>query len=426
MTAGRGQPAGRTPAGLWRNTGFVALWGGRTVSTLGSQVTQIALPLTAVLVLAATPLQMGILRAVAATPDFALGFVAGAWVDRVRRRRLLIGTDLCQAVVVGSVPVAALLGVLGLPQLYVVAFLAGALALTFDVAAQAYLPTLVGRDDIAEGNGRLAVGSSLGSLLGPTLGGSLVQLLTAPIAIAVDSVSFVLSALALTCIRRPEPAPEPRAGGSTLRDLRASIGAGLRFMLDHRVLLALAGSAGLFNLFDGVVFAVYILYATRVLLVPPALLGVVIAAGGAGGLVGALLSGRLAGWLNPGRAAWAALLVAAAGELLIAFAAGPVAVAAGLLLVAELLVGLGAVTFGTSYLTLRQLVTPAPLQGRVHATSRAILSGLGPLGALLGGLIGQALGLRAPLIVGALGTLLAAAVLLASPVRSWRAPDAAG
>jgi hypothetical protein len=160
--------------GLWRDPAFLKLWGARTVSNLGTKVMQVALPLTGVLVLQATPFQMGVLRAVAATPDFAFGFVAGAWVDRVRRRPLLIGTDLCQAVVVGSVPIAALLGVLHLNQLYVVAFVSGALALVFDVASQAYVPTLMAQDDLVEGNSKLAVSSSLSSLLGPALGGTLV------------------------------------------------------------------------------------------------------------------------------------------------------------------------------------------------------------------------------------------------------------
>ena len=202
--------------------------------------------------------------------------------------------------------------------------------------------------------------------------------------------------------------------------LWASIGEGLRFVVEDRVLLALAASAGLFNLFDGVIFAVYILYATRQLAIPPALLGAIIAGGGAGGLLGALLVGRVVRRLGAGRALLGGLLLATAGELLIALASGPVGLAAGLLLAAEVIVGLGAAAYGISSLTLRQLVTPAAMQGRVHAVNRTITTGLGPLGALAGGALGQAMGLRAPLIVGALGTLLAAALLLASPVRSAR------
>lgn len=165
--------------GLWRRPDFLKLWSGRTVSTLGSQIMQVALPLTAVLVLNATPFQMGLLRAVTTLPDFLFGFPAGAWIDRVRRRPVMIGTDLCRAVVVGSIPVAALLGALRLEQLFIVAFLGGALTLVFDVASQSYIPALVGSEDLVEANSKLSASNSLSGLVGPAVGGGLVQLLTA-------------------------------------------------------------------------------------------------------------------------------------------------------------------------------------------------------------------------------------------------------
>lgn len=408
--------------GLWRRPDFLKLWSGRTVSTLGSQIMQVALPLAAVLVLHASPFQMGVLRAVAAVPDFLFGFPAGAWVDRVRRRPLMIGTDLCQAVVVGSVPVAALLGLLHLEQLYVVAFLSGALTLVFDIASQSYVPTLLGSEDLVEGNSKLAASNSLSSLLGPAVGGSLVQLVTAPITITLNSISFLFSALMLATIGGTEPAARTAGTGSGFAAFWQSIGQGLRFMVENRVLLALSAAAGLFNLFDGMIFAVYILYASRELAIPPALLGVIIAAGGVGGLLGAFVAGWVSRRLTAGRALLAALVVATVGEALIAFASGPLGLTASLLLAAEVLVGLGAAVFSINYLTLRQLLTPVELQGRVHATNRTIITGLVPVGALVGGVLGQLLGLRAPLIVGAAGTLLAAVLLFASPLRTWRAP----
>jgi len=170
------------------------------------------------------------------------------------------------------------------------------------------------------------------------------------------------------------------------------------------------------------IFAVYILYASRELAIPPALLGVIIAAGGVGGLLGAFVAGWVSRRLTAGRALLAALVVATVGEALIAFASGPLGLTASLLLAAEVLVGLGAAVFSINYLTLRQLLTPVELQGRVHATNRTIITGLVPVGALVGGVLGQLLGLRAPLIVGAAGTLLAAVLLFASPLRTWRAP----
>jgi len=408
--------------GLWRRPDFLRLWGGRTVSNLGTQIMQVALPLAAVLVLHATPFQMGVLRAVAAVPDFLFGFAAGAWVDRVRRRPLMIGTDLCQAVVVGSIPVAALAGVLHLEQLYVVAFVSGGLALVFDIASQSYVPALLGPEDLVDGNSKLAASGSLSGLLGPAVGGSLVQLLTAPITISLNAVSFLFSAVTLATIRAPEPAATASGARAGLGSFWRSIGEGLRFMLDNRILLVLSAAAGLFNLFDGMIFAVYILYANQQLAIPPAVLGVIIAAGGIGGLLGAFVAGLVARRLSAGRAMLAALVVATAGEALIAFASGPVAVTASLLLSAEILVGLGASVFSINYLTLRQVLTPAELQGRIHAANRTLVTGLVPVGALAGGLIGQALGLRAPLIAGAAGTLLVGVLLFASPLRTWKPP----
>jgi MFS family permease len=332
----------------------------------------------------------------------------------------MIGADVAQVVVLGSVPAAAAFGMLRLEQLYAVAFMSALLALVFDVASQSYLPTLVSEDQVVEANSKLAATASAGSLLGPTLGGALVQLLTAPIAIAVDAASFAVSAVSAIAISAREPARVAGPGDRGLGSFLASVVEGVRLIAGSPLLRALSGSAGLFNLFDGVIFAVYVLYATRQLAIPPAVLGAIFAASGAGGLIGALLAGRVARRLGLGRALLAALLVATAGELLIALAAGPVPVAAALLLAAELIVGFGAATFGVNHVSLRQLVTPASMQGRVHAANRMLGNGLGPLGALAGGILGQAAGLRAPLVVGALGTLVAALWLLASPVRSWR------
>ena len=231
-----------------------------------------------------------------------------------------------------------------------------------------------------------------------------------------------LMALMLATIGGTEPAARTAGTGSGFAAFWRSIGQGLRFMVENRVLLALSAAAGLFNLFDGMIFAVYILYASRELAIPPALLGVIIAAGGVGGLLGAFVAGWVSRRLTAGRALLAALVVATVGEALIAFASGPLGLTASLLLAAEVLVGLGAAVFSINYLTLRQLLTPVELQGRVHATNRTIITGLVPVGALVGGVLGQLLGLRAPLIVGAAGTLLAAVLLFASPLRTWRAP----
>lgn len=414
-----GQVDASSGAGLWRRPDFLRLWAGQTVSAFGSQVTRVALPLTAVLVLGASPVQMGLLRAAADTPAFALGLVAGAWVDRVRRRPLLIAAELAQAVTLASVPLAAALGVLSLAQLAVVVVLSGCFATLFAVAHRAYVPSLVGGGAVVDANGKLATTGSAAELAGPGLGGVLVQLLGPPLAIAADAASYALSAAALLGIAARE-APVGVADGEPREGFWWSIGDGIRFIVGDPALRVLAGSAGLFNLFDGVIFAVYVLYVTRGLGVPPVLLGAIFAAGGAGGLIGALLAGRAARRFGLGRALLAGLVLATAGESLIPLAGGGPAVAATVLAAAEVAVGLGAVVYQVNGVSLRQLVTPAARQGRVHATTAVISSGLGPLGALAGGVIGQTVGLRACLVVGALGTLLAVAWLVASPARSLR------
>lgn len=378
-----------------------------------------ALPLAAVS-LSATPVQMGLLRAASSAPDFLLGLVVGAWVDRAPKRGLLIATGLARALLLATIPAAAALHVLRLEHLFVVALLAGALALTADVAQRAYLPQLVHPDGIVDANSKLTATGAVASLAGPAAGGALSALLTAPVALGVDSASLIAAATGLWTIRSDESRlVADRSERWGLRGLAASMTRGLRFIVGDSRLRALAASAGLFNFFDGVIFAVYVLYATRVLGVTQVSLGLIFAAGGAGALAGAVLAGRITRRLGLGPALVTAVVVAVAGEVVIPFALGPPAVAAVTLAAAEVIVGIGAAVFGINNVSLRQTVAPAALQGRVHAASRMVDSGLYPAGALLGGLVGQLWNMRVALFAGALGTMLAAAVILASPVRQY-------
>lgn len=382
-------------------------------------MSRVALPLAAV-GLSATPVQMGMLRAASSAPDFLLGLVVGAWVDRTPKRGLLVATGLTRALLLATIPAAAALHLLRLEHLFAVALLAGALALTADVAQRAYLPQLVDPDDIVGANSKLTASGAGASLAGPAAGGALSALLTAPVALGVDSASLVAAAAGLWTIRSDESVVVADPGGRwSFRGLATSMTEGLRFMVADPLLRALAASAGLFNLFDGVIFAVYVLYATRTLGVTQVSLGLIFAAGGAGLLAGAMLAGRVIRRLGLGLALVIAVLVAIAGEVIIPFAMGPPAVAAAMLAAAEVTVGAGAAVFGINNVSLRQTVTPAALQGRVHAASRVVDSGLYPAGALLGGLVGQLWNMRAALFIGALGTTMAAVVILASPVRRY-------
>jgi MFS family permease len=276
--------------GLWRNPQFVRLWAAQTVSHLGSQVTLLALPLTAVLVLGASPAEMGVLGAAEFVPWMLVGLFAGVWVDRLRRRPILIAADLGRALLLLMVPLAAMLGQLSLPLLYVVAFLTGTLSVFFEVAYNAILPSLVRRDELVEGNSRLLASASAAEIAGPGLAGGLVQLVTAPVAVALDAVSYIASALFVSFIRTDEPQAAPRNERSVVREVREGLAALLKNPLLRSLVVASTAS--------NVVFAVHttlrVLYATRDLRLEPALLGLVFGLGSIGGLGAAFMSGRVA------------------------------------------------------------------------------------------------------------------------------------
>lgn len=287
--AGEGEQPERGPfTGLWRHPDFLKLWAGQTISLCGSQITLVALPLVAVLTLHASPAQMGLLRAFQTAPALLIGLFAGAWVDRVRRRPLLVGADLGRAALLGLIPLAAALGALRMPTLYAVGFAIGVLTLCFDVAYFSFLPSLVRRDQLVEGNSKLEVSFSVASIGGPGLAGALVQLVSAPLAILLDAASFLLSALALALIRRDE-APAPRAGR---RPIRREIGEGLRAVGGDPILLALAALPATINLVNGLTVTVSFLYLTGKLGFTPAVIGGVLTATGPGFLLGAILAGR--------------------------------------------------------------------------------------------------------------------------------------
>src|SRR5438270_2266996 len=284
--------------GLWSNADFVKLWLGQTVSNFGSGITGIALPLTAVLVLAATPAQMGILGALDGVSVLVIGLLVGVWVDRVRRRPLLIATDLGRAFVLSTIPLAALLGVLGIGQLYVVAALAGVLTVFFNVASAAFIPSLIPQESLVEGNSKLGMSDSLAEIGGPAVAGPLVQLISAPFALLFDALSFLFSACCLGLIHTPEPLPtalEQRKG--IWHDLIE----GLRMVLKNPLLRALAGSAGIFSLFGNFVGTLYALYIIRQLGAPPIFLGFLVATGGVSALLGALMAERVVRRFGLGR-----------------------------------------------------------------------------------------------------------------------------
>jgi MFS family permease len=404
-------------AGLWRHADFVKLWTGQTISLFGSQIEFLALPLTAVLFLKATPAQMDFLTTAGAIPSLLVGLFAGVWVDRHRRRPVLIAADLGRAALLIAIPIAAILGTLRIEYLYIVTFLEGILVLFFNVAHRSFLSSLVEREQLVEANSKLELSNSVTEIVGPGVAGGLVQLVTAPIAIAVDAISFLISALFLGLIRTPEPAPK-------LSDQRQNVwrevDEGLRLVFSNSLLRAIAGCIGTVGLFNSVLETVFILYLTGELGIGPGLLGLIFASGSVGFLIGALLPEWVTRRFGLGSGIIGGLLLTGLSDLLIPLVDGSVAVVVVtmILVAAQFFFGLGLTIFNIGQVSLCQAITPGHLQGRMNATMRFLSWGIVPLGGLLGGGLGEMIGLRSTLLLAALGEIFAVLWLLLSPMRS--------
>jgi MFS family permease len=403
--------------GLWRHGNFMRLWIAQTISQFGSQITQLGLPLTAALVLGASPVQMGILGAAEFAPFLLFGLFAGVWVDRLPRRPILVWSDLGRGLLLATIPAGASLGLLRMEQLYVVGFLTGVLTVFFDVAYQSYLPSLIEREHMVEGNSKLELGRSAAQIAGPGVAGGLIQLVTAPLAILLDALSFAISAAFLFGIRRAEPQPERRAdAGNIWRE----IGQGLAVVLKNPLLRPIAFCTATSNLFGNVGFAVFILFVTRELGIDAGTLGLLFTLGAVGGMAAATLTGRVVGALGVGPTIVSAVWITALGSLLIPLVAEPGWVGLAVLAVAGFVGALGGVTYNITQVSLRQAITPDRVQGRMNASMRFVVWGTIPIGSLIGGFLGEQIGLRPTMLVGGLGGMLAGLWVFFSPVRSLR------
>ncbi|MGA2592187.1 MAG: MFS transporter [Bryobacteraceae bacterium] len=403
------------PHSLWRDPDFLKLWAGQAVSQIGSWITLVGLPLTAVLVLGASPLQMGLLSGVGAAAVLLFGLFAGAWADRLRRRPILIAADLGRAAVLGTIPLAVTLHRLTMGHLYLVAAASAILTVFFDVSYQAYLPSLVSRENILEGNSKLALTDSIAGIAGPGLTGVLVQAITAPIAILFDAVSFLCSAFSVWLIGRPEPPPEPSAAPHIGREIIE----GLRVSWHAPVLRSLLLRTATASLFQGFAGSLYVLFAVRELGVSAALLGAIISVGGATYLLGALAAERLARRFGLGHTLIGAAAVAGVGSLLPPLARGPVWVCAAVLSAAQLF-DIAFPIYEINKLSLRQAIAPGHLLGRVNSAQHLMFRGVMPLGALAGGALAEAIGVRSAMFLGASGFLLSTLWLVFSPIRHMR------
>jgi MFS family permease len=403
---------------LWRHPDFMKLWAGQIVSELGSVVTRTAVPLVALLVLGAGPLEMALLVVSASLAVLVVGFFAGAWVDRLRRRPILIWADAIRSVVLFSIPAAYLAGALRMEQLYAVVFVEGCLGAFFSAAYPAYVPSLIGVDRVVDGNSKLATSSSLAEIGGPGLGGGLVQLIGAPFAILVDAISFVLSAISLMLIRSSEP-PRPDRISST--PIRAEISEGFNAVRRHPLLLPLALrsiAAHVAGSFYGVLYTIYLVQDLHL---SPLLLGVVVSAGGVGSLVGSFLASRVIARFGLGRALiWTATGASVLG-VLTPLAGGPLVLAVTMVFLPQL-IGDGLQTIeGIAELSLIQGVMPDRMLGRVNATLEVFSHGIAyPVGALLAAGLASWIGVRGGIAIGWAGMALSILFLVLSPLPSVR------
>ena len=399
---------------VWRNGVFVRLWLAGTVSIFGSLVTRTALPFAAILTLGAGPIEIATLRALQLIPGLLVGLFAGAWVDRLRRRPIMIVADLGRAVLLGSIPVAAVAGVLRLEQLYLVAFLASGLTTFFDVADRAYLPTVVRHDQLVPANSALTASASVAEFSAFGISGFLIQLFSAPLTIALDAVSFLVSALFLGSIRRAEPPRPPvEAREPVMREIRE----GLRIIGGSPILRALAGAGAASHVLWGVFGTSYLLFASQDLGLGPAAIGVIAGLGGAGALFGALLVGRTERRFGVGRTILLGMVGFTIGSAFIPLAPeGALVLGAACLIVQQLVGDSSGTLFEISQVSLTQSVVENRLLGRVGGSIRFFEDVFQLAGTIAGGVIAELLGLRASMAFGVLGGLVAVAFLWFSPI----------
>ena len=414
MTAASVTTAPSAP--LRRHPAFMRLWAAMSVSVFGDQVSALAIPLAAVLTLHASAAAMGLLTALFWLPHLLFSLPVGVWVDaRPVKRTVMVAADVARAVLLASVPLAAALGALSLGQLYAVVFLAGTCAVFFDLSYSSFFTATVPREHVLAANGRLSTSRALAYVAGPSFAGVLVQLLTAPAAILVDAFSFVGSAFFLRGARVDEPFQETQGVSPWLR-LRE----GIRILTRHPLLRGGVGCAATVNFFTFMIAAVYVLYASRTLGLSAGLIGVTLGVGAVGALIGAVVAPRIGRRLGLGPTTVAGCVLFAAPFALLPLAAGPALVKAGILCVAEFVSGIGVMLFDVNLNSLNALATPHRLRSRLAGVSRFFNYGTRPFGALLGGVLAGAIGLRPMLLLASVGAVLSVVWLLASPIARIR------
>ncbi len=406
---------------LFHHPSFLKLWVGDTISQFGTQVSQLAIPLVAIIFLKASAFEVALLGTVQFLPFLLFTLPAGAWVDRLQRRPILIVGDLGRALCLISIPIAYELNTLTIAQLYVVGFAMGILTVFFDVSYQSYLPSLVDREQLVEGNAKLQASQSAAQILGPGMGGYLIGVLTAPIAVIVDAISYLASALFVFTIRGSEAPVPPRDGprgsrAERLRGFGGEIHEGLVYVLGHPYLRMIAAATSTSNLFSNVAFGIYLVYVVRVLGLDPLRIGVIFSLGSVGTLVGALIATRVAARIGVGRAIIWSMVLNGPSVLLVAIA--PKGSAEPFLIASAALGGFTGLIYNINQVSFRQAIAPERIQGRMNATMRFLVWGTIPIGSIISGTLATLFGLSTTIWIGAILSFTPVVFLILSPIRT--------
>ncbi|MEK6275452.1 MAG: MFS transporter [Actinomycetota bacterium] len=401
------------PKLLQENLVFRRFWLGQTISLFGDQITMIAIPLTAVLVLHANAAQMGYLIAAELVPNLLLALHAGAWVDRHGgRRRLMIATDLTRGALIATIPAAYAFDALTFQQLYVVAFLVGCMTVLFHVSYSSLFVSIVPRDSYVEANSFLSGSRAFSFVAGPSVGGILVQLLKAPFALVVDTATYLVSAFYLGSISPEEPPTEEAERGHVV--------AGVRFLWGNASMRASLLGTATINLFNFIFWAIFILYVVRSLHVSAGTLGLVLGAGAVGGVIGSLITTRLGRRIGIGPTYLLGCILFPVPLVLVPLAGGPKPLVLAALFLAEFGSGLGVMILDISAASIFAALVPHRLRSRVSGAYMVVNNGIRPVGALIGGFLGSTIGLRPTLWIGVIGAIAGFLWILPSPIPKMR------
>ena len=399
---------------LWRHTNFLKLWSAETISAFGDAVSDMALPLVAIITLGAGAREMGILRALDNAPILLFGLFVGVWVDRIRRQPLMIAMQLGRGILLATIPIATVAGVLRIELLYFISFLGGTLSAIFTLATTTFLPSLVPREDLVEGNSKLSVSRSAAKIAGPGLAGFLVERITAPFTVALDVLSFFISGICLVFVRSAEAT---QIRNHRTQGLWHEIGEGLRTIFLHPILLAMTIGTTIGSFGGAIHGTVFILYLTRELMITPIWFGIIFASAGGASLLGAIVANSGAQRYGPGPMLIGSTLLMSIGMGIVPLAAEVSMFTIPILVVAQIFQSIGLTVYSINQISLRQAITPSELLGRVNASRRVLVFGVIPFSAMISGALGETIGLQFTLVVGGVVEFLSFVFHLTSPLR---------